>query len=981
MPPLLVLDLAALGLCTLLSATLTVIVGAAGVRKPLNLAFSAFVFFAGAQAAFSLLLRLSLFYSAGNPLLLLQLAVACLFFMCPFFFLFVAHYIRVGWHWPSTVSFLALAGMAALLPLLFQGKFVLHPWLDAAGITHFDLTAGGYAAGAIVPVLLALCLLVLLAHRSRDSEAFIGISAIVMLVGYLIGSLTVAGVPVLSIATTISVVILGSGIIRRQLFNPLRELAADLQERSHRQALIAQVGRRTTAILELEEMLTQAVDLIKDSFAYATVSILLIEEDQLVLRASSLPLVHSHGGKFRLKIGSEGICGWVAASGKHLYVPDVERDSRYVSLSNAVRTRSELAVPIRRGSEVIGVLDIQSPSPDAFGRGDAAAQQTVADQLSSSIQNARLYEKLRRELASRQRTERFLHSLNAAALAMEQALIPAEIFPIVIRELSALGLSCVIFLADETGRKLAMACRSRAGGGLESFAMDGDTTWFDISGVPTLAEALRRQVTLSLEVDKTMTGVLPPLSMLRPGEDSRRAVFAPLSAMDELIGLLCLSGEGLGAEELPMFRAFAYQAGAAWRKARLMQDLQSSLGELSRTQEQLLHSQKMEAIGRLAGGVAHDFNNLLTVISGYAALLSESVADDATASADLGEIKNTVKRAAGLTARLLAFSRRQITQPTVMDLNGVVAGSETLLRPLLGEDVELLVRRSPLPVCVHADPYQLEQVIINLAVNARDAMPKGGRLTLETDSMELKAPGQDADRAAAAGLEPAGAAVPLDLPGGSYGVLRVQDTGVGMSEDVKTHLFEPFFTTKEHGKGTGLGLSIVYGIITQAGGRVRVDSSPGAGSTFTIWLPRASAGTDCAGAEETPAAGPGGSGTVLLVEDEPEVRLLTRRILEQGGYVVLAASSPREALSIAEGPAGIDMTVTDVVMPGGMSGLEMGERLSRTRPGMPVLYMSGYAEDDRLTGGSPDASLPFLSKPFLPEELLRRVSELMRKRG
>ncbi|HUJ75836.1 MAG TPA: GAF domain-containing protein, partial [bacterium] len=406
------------------------------------------------------------------------------------------------------------------------------------------------------------------------------------------------------------------------------------------------------------------------------------------LRASSMPLIHSFAGKFRLKIGAEGICGWVAATGQPLCVADVEKEPRYASMSAAVSTRSELAVPIRRGSEVIGVLDIQSPTPGTFGGADVAAQQTVADQLSSSIENARLYEKLRRELIARQRTERFLHSLNGAALAMEQALTPAEIFPIAIRELSALGLSCVIFLSDPTGRRLCMACRS-ASAGAEIAAGGTEAVWYDLDRIPTLAEALQRQVTLSLELDKAMISALPPLEPLRSRErkDSRRAIFSPLSAMDELIGLLCVRGENLGAEDIPMFRAFAFQTAAAMRKARLMQDLQSSLQQLGRAQEQLLHSQKMEAVGRLAGGIAHDFNNLLTVISGYASLLSESVAGNPIALSDLEEIKGTIKRAAGLTGRLLAFSRKQITQASVMDMNAVVAGAETLLRPLLGEDV------------------------------------------------------------------------------------------------------------------------------------------------------------------------------------------------------------------------------------------------------------------------------------------------------
>ncbi|HVP18993.1 MAG TPA: GAF domain-containing protein [Spirochaetia bacterium] len=971
MPALLILDTIALCLCALLSLALSVAVWAAGARRPLNLSFSFSVLFAGAVCAFSLLLRLSLFYHAGNPVLLLRLAATSLSIMCSFLFLFVAVYLKVDRGWLAALASVSVAGVAALASLLYAGKLILRPWLDGRGITHFDLTAAGSLAAAVPPAVLAASLVLLLSRRSRVREPFIGASIVVLLAGYLVGAFSRLSVPVSSFTGLISIAILGRGIMRHQLFNPLRELAANLEERAHRQILIARVGRRTTAILELEELLTEAVDLIKDSFAYSTVTVLLSEGDDLVLRASSLPLIHSHAGSFRLKIGLEGICGWVAATGLPLCIPDVERDPRYVTLSGHVTTRSELAVPIRRGSEVIGVLDVQSPALHAFDEGDVAAQETVADQLSSSIENARLYEKLRRELSARKRTERLLHSLNAAALAMEQALTPAEIFPIAIRELTDLGFSGAIFHADSTGKRLALACRTRDEGGVEIASGGVETSWFDLRGVPTLAEALQNQVTLSLEIDQAMITALPPLAGLRSHSrrDSRRAVFAPLSAMDELMGVLCVRGESLEAEDLAMFRAFAYQTAAAMRKVRLVQDLQSSLQQLSRTQEQLLHSQKMEAIGRLAGGIAHDFNNLLTVISGYASLLTDSVGANVTALSDLDEIRTTIKRAAGLTSRLLTFSRKQISQPLVIDLNSIVAGAQTLLRPLLGEDVELVVLLTRSPVCVRVDPYQLEQVIINLAVNARDAMSDGGRLSLETAAVDLRPSCQEAR------CPP----VPADLATGSYAVLCVQDTGAGMPEEVLTHLFEPFFTTKEHGKGTGLGLSIVYGIITQAGGKVRVDSTPGQGSMFTVWIPRAE-GVDCAKPDDSPAAGPAGTGTVLLVEDEPDVRLLTRRLLEQGGYTVLSANSAREALLIAEGSARLDVVVTDVAMPGGMSGLEMGERLSRSRPELPVLYMSGYSDDRRLATGSAGSTLPFLSKPFQPEDLLRRLSELVKKR-
>jgi signal transduction histidine kinase/CheY-like chemotaxis protein len=409
-----------------------------------------------------------------------------------------------------------------------------------------------------------------------------------------------------------------------------------------------------------------------------------------------------------------------------------------------------------------------------------------------------------------------------------------------------------------------------------------------------------------------------------------------------------------------------------------MRELENSLEKLSRTQEQLLHSQKMEAIGRLAGGIAHDFNNLLTVISGYTSLLSDSLEGNSPALTDLGQIRNTIKRASALTSRLLTFSRKHILQPTVLDLNKVVANSVTLLRPLIGEDIELIVRLSPSALWVRADQGQIDQVLMNLAVNARDAMPGGGKLLLETAGTE----------SGLVGNEPAGetprqdpvegdARFPAALPAGRWALLAVQDDGVGMSEDTRGHVFEPFFTTKDEGKGSGLGLSTVYGIVTQSAGRITLDSAPGRGSTFTIALPVVPPSDERLEADERPRRLLSGSGTILLVEDELEVRNLTCKVLERGGYMVVPVASAREGLLVAEGSTALDLVVTDVVMPGGMSGVEMGERLSRSRPKLPVLYVSGYTDNEKFHSPAGTRGLHFLSKPFQPDELLARVKSMI----
>ena len=381
---------------------------------------------------------------------------------------------------------------------------------------------------------------------------------------------------------------------------------------------------------------------------------------------------------------------------------------------------------------------------------------------------------------------------------------------------------------------------------------------------------------------------------------------------------------------------------------------------LRRTEEQLRQAHKMDAIGQLAGGIAHDFNNLLSAILGYAELLSEKLGAGHPLQHEAEQIARAGRSAASLTRQLLAFSRRQVLQPAVLDLNGVVANVEKMLRRLIGEHIDLNIKLAPELPRVRVDAGQLEQVLLNLAVNARDAMRDGGRLTIET--------------------------VPLDLPDnndydlapGRCVMLRVKDTGCGMTPAVQAHLFEPFFTTKAPGKGTGLGLSTVYGIVKQSGGAITVDTAPGKGATFVIVLPAA------VGSEETAlSAATGGrpvakrTETVLLVEDESQVRTLAAIALEGAGYTVLAAQHPEEAFELVarhQGP--LHLIVTDVVMPG-MNGRVMVEQLIRRFPDVRILFMSGYTDDALAPLGVAAGDMVFLHKPFTPKQLAERAREVL----
>ncbi|MGE5283421.1 MAG: PAS domain S-box protein [Actinomycetota bacterium] len=391
---------------------------------------------------------------------------------------------------------------------------------------------------------------------------------------------------------------------------------------------------------------------------------------------------------------------------------------------------------------------------------------------------------------------------------------------------------------------------------------------------------------------------------------------------------------------------------------------EESRERLAMAGEQLCQSQKMEAVGRLAGGVAHDFNNLLTAISGYSDLLLHRLPEYSTLRRDVEEIRKAGDRAAALTRQLLAFSRRQVLQPKVLDLNVLVTNMGQALRRLAGEDIGVSIDLSPSLSRVKADPGQIGQVIENLAVNARDAMPEGGRITVATADAELSA----AYAASYPGVRP-----------GPYVLLSIADTGRGMSDEVQSHLFEPFFTTKERQKGNGLGLATVYGIVQQSGGHIRVNSAPGRGSTFLVYLPRVETPEDGAQGSDRPLLprpSPG-TETVLLTEDEEGVRRLAREILSGNGYKVLEAANGREAVLLSEGHRGkIHLLLTDVVMPE-LSGRDLGERIRRQRPDLRILYMSGYTDDAILRHGVREDGIPFLQKPFTPEGLARKVREVL----
>ena len=572
-----------------------------------------------------------------------------------------------------------------------------------------------------------------------------------------------------------------------------------------------------------------------------------------------------------------------------------------------------------------------------------------------------------------------VRAFNSMAASLEQALHEARTREARLESLVAISgdLSRMQELDSLIGR-IAEACGRLVNTDWVGFRLvDGD----ELAMAGTL-ESSDLMVTPSLKIGSGLAGTVAasgrPLLVRDPADDPRMLpedakevrrfgargfLGVPAKIGDRVVGVLTFQTkreEGFSAEDMAIATAFASHAAIAVENRRLLLESRRAYDELAETQGQLEQVQKMDAIGRLAGGVAHDFNNLLTVILGRADILLRQLKPEDSMHRGIELIQRTAGRAADLTRQLLAFGRKQVLEPVVLDLSAVTMDMKDMLGRLIGEDIALLTTPTPGLGRVKADRGQIEQVIMNLSVNARDAMPQGGRLILETANVEL----DDEYVRRHVGARP-----------GPHVMLAVSDTGTGIPREIQAHIFEPFFTTKEQGKGTGLGLATVYGIVKQSGGHVEVDSEPDKGTTFRIYLPQLDAAAITVDRSPRPTAAAGGSETILLVEDEEGVRELARDILRASGYTVLEARNGPEALLLCERHQGpLDLLLTDVVMPR-MSGRELAERLGPLRPDVSVLYMSGYTDDAVIRHGVLGAGTAFLQKPFAPAALVQRVRE------
>ena len=734
-----------------------------------------------------------------------------------------------------------------------------------------------------------------------------------------------------------------------RLFGSQAAIAIQLRSRQARIEALLDVGSQLSRIQPVESLLARIAEVCGRLFHSNSVTIRLVEGDELVLKAvwghseEVLPLV-------RLKVG-QSLTGIVAATGQPLVVRDPISDSRlspdHHEGYRRLGVRAFLGVPVKSGEQLTGVLGIRTSREDGFSADDVQLATAFASQAAIAIENARLF-------SQEQEREAYLTALleinkKVGTLGPTDVLLTA-----IAREAARLldvdnagfrlleGDELVVAGLAGTASETMTRPRLKLGESLSGrvFA-DGHTLIADIATTSDLIPEHR-------EADLRLGYI--------------QVLVVPLRVGERVTGVLNIRARRrFTRRDQDIAEAFADQAAIALENSRLYQELRGAFDELSQTQSQLAQAQKMEAIGLLAGGIAHDFNNLLMVIMGRSDLRLLTLKPEDPVRQDLELIRHTGRRAAELTRQLLAFSRKQVLQPKTLSLNAVVEGLAAMLQRLIGEDIDLRTSLDARLGPVQADPGQIDQVIMNLAVNARDAMPGGGQLIIETSNVEL-------DAAALRGR--------VGVRPGPHVMLAVTDTGCGMDGATRARIFEPFFTTKGVGKGTGLGLSTVHGIINQSGGTVWVYSEPGKGTTFKIYLPRTTGPIEGSGPDTDTAPLASGSETILLVEDEQALRELVRDLLRARGYPVLEAGDGVEALEVARRHGRIDLLLTDVIMPR-MGGPELAKRLVDVQPNFKVLYMSGYTDRGVVHHGVLDPDASFLQKPVAMEVVARRVREVL----
>lgn len=650
----------------------------------------------------------------------------------------------------------------------------------------------------------------------------------------------------------------------------------------------------------------------------------------------------------------EGLSGRIWETGRPLAVDDYRVWPSRAPVYAGVDFVAVVGAPVLWGDSFLGVLNVVSRHAGAFGDQEAELLSMFAAQAAVALEGARLLEETQRQSSRMGRLLSVSESLHRG-LDLDQVLHQ------VARGAVHLGFRrAVINVGEREEGTLSVQAIAGIEGPEREQLWKATYRWSDFERL--MQERFRVSHSYLIrhgQVDWRRDFVGPVVVPEGTGGGAGRwspedALFVPLTGTrGHPVGILSVDepedGRIPDVTTIQALEAFANHAGVAIENARLYEAARRELAERERLEQQLIEAHKMEAVGRLAGGVAHDFNNLLTVINGYSDFLLRTVDLPEAVRDDVDEIRRAGERAADLTRQLLAYGRRQMQELCVFDLNDALRDMTKKLRRLIGQDIALSLAPSDVPLSIRADRSHMEQVVINLAMNARDAMPRGGTLTLETARVDL---GSDA-------------AESLGLEEGCYAQLTIRDTGIGMTPEVRAHLFEPFFSTKGPGKGTGLGLATVYGIVKQSGGEIEVRSSMGRGTAFRIYLPCYPQLECPAALPDAASALPHGGERILIVEDEERVRRFACDVLCRLGYTVVEAGDGAEALAQLDAAGAVDLVVTDVVMPR-MGGHDLAARLRASRPDLPVLLMSGYPGD----GGTPS---DLVRKPFTAEVLAGRI--------
>jgi PAS domain S-box-containing protein len=765
-------------------------------------------------------------------------------------------------------------------------------------------------------------------------------------------------------------------IERKRTEESLQKSEEEAKRLAQENATVAEIGRIISSTLNIEEVYERFAEEVRKLIPLDRIALTTINPDH---RSGTIAYVlgvevedRNQGAVFPLT-GSFYEEIFSKRSGILVQTEDEsELVERYPILLSTFRAGllSMISVPLISKGEVIGVLHIRSLKPNVYTELDLKLAESIGNQIAGAIANAQLFVERKRAEESLQKSEE-----EAKRLAQENAII-AEIGRIIS---SSLNIDEVYEHFAEEVRKLILFDRIvinfidiEKGTVVNVYMAGKGIVDRRVAEILTLkgsgnAEMVRTKSTFLIQTEdfneyKDRFPML--LSTFQSG--FRSIMNVPLFSKGQIIGGLLLRSfmpYAYSDKDVRLAERIGTQIAGAIANAQLFNERLRAEEKMKALEDQLRQSQKMEAVGRLAGGVAHDFNNLLTVIKGYGQISLAILKEGDPLKENIEEIQKAADRAASLTKQLLVFSRRQILELKVFHLNTILQDLYKMLHRIIGEDIELVYSLSNDLGQVKTDPTQMEQVILNLAINAKDAMPSGGKLTIETSNATLDESYTDSH---------------IGVTPGDYVMLSVSDTGVGMTPEIKERIFEPFFTTKEKGKGTGLGLSIVYGIVQQSGGSIWVYSELGLGTTFKVFLPRIEEDAESLRPNAVPTKSLQGSETILVVEDEEIVRKLACKILEKNGYRVLEASNGEEALYIVQKQNGnpIHLVVTDVVMPG-LSGRQLVDRLVSLWPQTKALYMSGYTNDAIAHHGVLDPGIAYIQKPFTPDDLIFKVRKVL----